>query len=61
MPANSDQKLSRRRFLETTVVSGVVATAATPAVAKASDPERERLERLVETYGSELGKIRRVG
>lgn len=64
---NENQKLTRRRFLESTVATGIVSTVAATATAAASaeprraDPRRERLESLLETYGSELGKSRRVG
>jgi hypothetical protein len=50
---------SRRRFLSKALaVAGAVA--ARPALAGRSDPERERLTRLLAKYGSELGSLRRV-
>jgi hypothetical protein len=54
---------SRRRFLSTTLAAAAAllkAASAKPAFARRSDPERERLTRLLAKYGSELGDLRRV-
>jgi hypothetical protein len=61
MKSYDESKVSRRRFLEAAVV--VTATAKTVRADEAStrpDRERERLEALIETFGSELGDLRKV-
>lgn len=50
-------KVSRRRFLEATVVT---AAAAKTVRADSVDADQERLERIIEQYGSELGELREV-
>ena len=50
---------SRRRFLSK-ALAAAAAVAVKPALAGPSDPERERLTRLLAKYGSELGNLRRV-
>ena len=50
---------SRRRFLSK-ALAAAAAMAVKPALAGPSDPERERLNRLLAKYGSELGNLRRV-
>jgi hypothetical protein len=54
---------SRRRFLSTTIAAAAAllkAASAKPTLARESDPERERLTRLLAKYGSELGDLRRA-
>ncbi len=53
------KRASRRRFLSK-ALAAAAAVATKPALAGPPDPERERLTRLVATYGSELGNLRRV-
>ncbi|HEY7819167.1 MAG TPA: hypothetical protein VIG29_13165 [Vicinamibacteria bacterium] len=50
---------SRRGFLSQTLLAAA-ALGAKPARARPSDPERERLARLLAKYGSELGDLRRI-
>ena len=59
MKCNDGTKVSRRRFLEVAVVTTAAAKtlAAEPAPV---DAERQRLEALVENYGSELGDLRKA-
>ena len=59
MKRNDGTKVSRRRFLEAAVVTTAAAKtlAAEPVPV---DAERQRLEALVEMYGSELGDLRKV-
>jgi hypothetical protein len=56
---NDETKVSRRRFLEATVVTAAVANTVS-AEPPPSDLDRERLQDLVERYGSELGDLRKV-
>ena len=59
MKLEHETKVSRRRFLEAAVVTAAAvetASAGPPPV----DVERERLEALVEKYGSEFGDLRKV-
>jgi len=55
------ERPSRRRFLSTALAAAAPLRlfAAKPALAQHSDPERERLTRLLAKYGSELGNLRR--
>lgn len=59
MKSKDGTKVSRRRFLEAAVftAAGAKTVAAAPAP---TDTERERLEALVESYGSEFGDLRKV-
>jgi len=50
---------SRRRFLSN-ALAAAAALAARPALAHPSDPERQRLARLLAKYGSELGNVRMI-
>ena len=50
---------SRRGFLSKALLAAA-ALAAKPAHSRPSDPERERLSRLLAKYGSELGDLRRT-
>ncbi len=50
---------SRRGFLSK-VILAAAPFAATPAPARPSNPEPERLSRLLAKYGSELADLRRV-
>ena len=52
-------RASRRSFLSKVVAAGA-ALAPKRARPAPSDPERERISRLVEKYGSELGELRRI-
>ena len=53
------QPVSRRQFIETAVVGSLSLSA--PAIADAGPAgQRNRLEELLEQYGSELGAVRRV-
>ena len=59
MNSKDGTKVSRRRFLEAAVITAAAAktvSAAPPPV----DPDRKRLEALVENYGSEFGDLRKV-
>ena len=59
MSDHGKQRLSRRRFLQAGVaVASTVGAAKTATPMPERAPERERLERLLATYGSELGKLR---
>jgi hypothetical protein len=62
MMERKHERKTRRRFLKT-ALAGLTAAGVSnrPAAAKASSAERERLERLVSAYGSELGDVRRTG
>lgn len=62
MGSQYEDKLSRRGFLKATVVTGMAAGSSVAASGKPAPArsERERLERLLQTYGSELGKRRSV-
>ena len=53
---------SRRRFLSNSIAAAALfkVSSANPVLARPSDPERERLSRLLAKYGSELGNLRRV-
>ena len=52
---------SRRRFLSKALAAAaLLKVSAWPALARPTDPERERLARLLARYGSELGELRRV-
>ncbi|MGH9323521.1 MAG: twin-arginine translocation signal domain-containing protein, partial [Vicinamibacteria bacterium] len=53
---------SRRRFLEGALAAAAagLATGAPPVRASSRNRDRDRLERLVAEYGSELGELRRV-
>jgi len=52
---------SRRRFLSKALAAAaLLKVSARPALARPTDPERERLARLLARYGSELGELRRV-
>ena len=59
MKSKDGTKVSRRRF-----IGAAVATAAASGTASAKpkpvDPAQERLEKLVELYGSEFGDLRKV-
>lgn len=57
MKSNDETKVSRRRFLEAAVVTAV---ATKTARAETGRPDKERLEAIVERYGSELGDLRKV-
>ncbi len=59
MKSKDGTKVSRRRFLETAVVTAAAAKTVSAAPAPV-DPERERLEELIERYGSEFGDLRKV-
>ncbi len=59
MKRNDGTKVSRRRFLEATVVTAVAAKAAA-AEPPPVETGRKRLEALVEKYGSEFGDLRKV-
>lgn len=59
MKSKNESKVSRRRFLEATVVTAA-ATSTVSAQDKPVDSERRRLEQLVAEYGSELGDLRKV-
>ena len=59
MKSKDGNKVSRRRFLE----AAVVTAAATRTASAESEPaasERERLEELIDKYGSEFGDLRKV-
>lgn len=58
MNSKQETKVSRRRFLEATVGT---AAAAKTVRADSVDADEERLERIIERYGSELGGLREVG
>lgn len=61
MKSQDKTKVSRRRFLEAAVVTAAAAkTVRADDVSSRPDPERERLEALVEKYGSEFGDLRKV-
>ncbi len=51
---------SRRRFLSK-ALAAAGALSAKGGLARPSDPERERVTRLLAKYGGELGGLRRVG
>lgn len=52
---------SRRRFLSKALAAAaLLKVSAKPALARPSDPERERLSGLLAKYGTELGNLRRV-
>jgi len=53
---------SRRRFLSNAIAAAALlkVSSASPVLARPSDPERERLSRLLAKYGSEIGDLRRV-
>jgi ABC-type uncharacterized transport system auxiliary subunit len=53
------KRRSRRRFLWK-ALAATAALTTKPALAHPSNPERERLTRLLAKYGSELGNLRRV-
>ena len=64
MKKDAEGRVTRRGFLE---AAAVVAAAGKTAEAvslessdQTGDPERERLEKLVASYGSELGNLRKV-
>ena len=59
MKRKDGTKVTRRRFLEAAVVTAAGAKTASAGPAP-SDPERQRLEALVESYGSEFGDLRKV-
>jgi hypothetical protein len=52
---------TRRLFLSNVLAAAALSRVSTrPALARPTDPERERLARLLAKYGSELGSLRRV-
>ena len=58
----TELQTSRRVFLQTAIAAaGATAVGGrTPARADVASPDRERLERLLKEYGSEIGALRRV-
>lgn len=64
---NQNEDLSRRKFLQTTIVVGaVVATAPITGIAQIRQSEsspgpEDPMEKLLSRYGSELGDLKRIG
>jgi hypothetical protein len=55
-------RVTRRRFLQSTIAGGVaVATAEAKPERQERESDREKLQRIAEECGSELGAVERVG